>query len=111
MKTLTAVQLADFLAQNPAWSLVEGMLVREWSFPSFPEAIAFVDKIATLAEEADHHPDIDVRYTKVKLSLTTHAAKGLTTRDTASGLPKKRGKLRGKPSENRRCLILLQPFS
>ncbi|WP_089408119.1 4a-hydroxytetrahydrobiopterin dehydratase [Granulicella rosea] len=82
MKILTGEQLAEFLAQEPQWSLAGGMIVREWEFSTFPEAIAFVDRIAVLAEARDHHPDIDIRYKRVRLALVTHAANGITTRDT-----------------------------
>jgi len=52
-------------------------------FPSFPDAIQFVVRVATLAEEANHHPDIDIRFRNVRLALTTHDAGGLTTKDFA----------------------------
>ncbi len=82
MKILSAEQLAEFLAEEPLWSLAGGMLVREWEFPAFADAIAFVGRVAELAEARDHHPDIDIRYRKVRLALVTHAANGITGRDT-----------------------------
>ncbi len=51
------------------------------TFPSFPDAVDFVNEVARLAEQADHHPDIELRYRTVKLSLTTHSAGGLTDAD------------------------------
>ena len=54
---------------------------REYQFPTFPAAVRFVDFVAELAEAADHHPDIDVRYNKVRLSLSTHSAGGVTDKD------------------------------
>ena len=54
---------------------------RTYEFPSFPAAIRFVDYVAELAESMDHHPDIDVRYNKVTLTLSTHDAGGVTTKD------------------------------
>ena len=50
---------------------------------SFPAAIAFVNQVANLAEEAGHHPDIDIRYNRVRLALVSHDAGGLTTKDFA----------------------------
>ncbi len=82
MKILSEEQLAGFLAEEPLWSLAGGMLVREWEFPAFVDAIAFVGRVAELAEQRDHHPDIDIRYRKVRLALSTHAAHGITGRDT-----------------------------
>ncbi|MGO9823105.1 MAG: 4a-hydroxytetrahydrobiopterin dehydratase [Solirubrobacteraceae bacterium] len=64
------------------WEREGDEIVREWRFENFAEAIAFVNKIAELAEDADHHPDIFVHgWNKVKLSLTNHSAGGLTEMD------------------------------
>ena len=57
------------------------MLVRFWTFNGFVEAIAFVNRVADLAEQAGHHPDIDIRYNRVKLALVSHDAGGITARD------------------------------
>ncbi len=54
---------------------------REYRFPSFPAAVRFVDFVAELAEAADHHPDIDIRYNRVRLTLSTHSAGGVTEKD------------------------------
>jgi 4a-hydroxytetrahydrobiopterin dehydratase len=54
---------------------------RTYQFPTFPAAIRFVAFVAELAEAADHHPDIDIRYDKVKIALSTHSAGGVTDRD------------------------------
>lgn len=56
-------------------------LVRSYEFPSFPAAIRFVQYVAELAELAQHHPDIDIRYSTVKLALCTHDAGGITDKD------------------------------
>ena len=56
---------------------------REYQFPTFPAAVRFVDFVAELAEAADHHPDIDIRYNRVRLSLSTHSAGGVTDKDFA----------------------------
>ena len=63
------------------WNEVDGALERTFELPSFPAAIAFVDRVATLAEAEDHHPDIDVRYKNVTLRWSTHSAGGITDRD------------------------------
>ena len=63
------------------WNEVDGALERTFELPSFPAAIAFVDRVADLAEAEDHHPDIDVRYKNVTLRWSTHSAGGITDRD------------------------------
>jgi 4a-hydroxytetrahydrobiopterin dehydratase len=65
------------------WNEVDGALERTFELPSFPEAIAFVNRVAELAEEENHHPDIAVSYKKVTLRWTTHSADGITDRDHA----------------------------
>jgi 4a-hydroxytetrahydrobiopterin dehydratase len=65
----------------PAWDLVDGQLVKVVERPSFPAAIEFVGEVAALAEAADHHPDIDIRWRTVRLALVTHDAGGLTELD------------------------------
>ena len=65
-----------------AWEVEGDEIVREWRFEDFTEAIAFVNRVAEVAEEANHHPDIFVHgWNKVKLSLTNHSAGGLTEVD------------------------------
>ena len=59
------------------------MLVKRYQFPSFPAAIAFVTHIGFLAEAAAHHPDLDIRYNKVNVALTTHDAGGISDKDFA----------------------------
>jgi 4a-hydroxytetrahydrobiopterin dehydratase len=54
---------------------------RQWEFRGFKEAIGFVYRVAELAEKANHHPDIEIRFRRVRLFLTTHDAGGLTARD------------------------------
>jgi 4a-hydroxytetrahydrobiopterin dehydratase len=67
-----------------AWEQEGDEIVREWRFDDFGEAIAFVNRVAEVAEEANHHPDILVHgWNKVKLSLTNHSAGGLTEVDFA----------------------------
>jgi 4a-hydroxytetrahydrobiopterin dehydratase len=84
MKTpLTTSEIKTLLHEHPKWKLHEGKLVREWTFSNFVNAISFVNKVAPLAEAVGHHPDIDIRYNRVTLSLVSHDAGGITARDAA----------------------------
>jgi 4a-hydroxytetrahydrobiopterin dehydratase len=65
------------------WQEHDNALVREFEFESFPQAIAFVDRLAEAAEGENHHPDIDIRYRKVTVRWTTHSEGGVTERDRA----------------------------
>ena len=65
------------------WQEHDNALVREFEFESFPQAIAFVDRLAEAAEGENHHPDIDIRYRKVTVRWTTHSEGGITERDRA----------------------------
>jgi 4a-hydroxytetrahydrobiopterin dehydratase len=80
-QTLSKEELRDLLRELPEWAIEEGKLVRFWTFANFVDAIAFVKQVARLAEEAGHHPDIDIRYNRVKLALVSHDAGGITARD------------------------------
>ncbi len=77
--------LADALAapDAPAWELVDGQLVKEVTCTGFAAALDYVMAVGALAEEADHHPDIDIRWRTVRLALTTHDAGGITGLDLA----------------------------
>ena len=81
MALLTQQEIDGFLRANPKWKLKDGELIREWTFNDFNLAIAFVNRVAAIAEAANHHPDIDIRYNHVRLSLTSHDAGGVTARD------------------------------
>jgi 4a-hydroxytetrahydrobiopterin dehydratase len=83
MTKLTPAELSAAIATLPNWQLQDGELVRIVTFPDFLAAIAFVNRVATLAEAAAHHPDIDIRYNKVRLALVTHDAGGITANDTS----------------------------
>ena len=63
------------------WDEVDGALEREFTFEGFPQAIAFVNRVAELAEAENHHPDIAVSYKSVTLRWTTHSEGGITDRD------------------------------
>ena len=63
------------------WREEDDALVRQFELESFPAAIAFVQRLAELAERENHHPDIDIRYRRVVVRWTTHSAGGVTDRD------------------------------
>lgn len=67
----------------PGWKIESGELVKTFTFTDFLRSISFVNQLAKAAEEAGHHPDIDIRYNRVKIALTTHDAGGLTQKDFA----------------------------
>lgn len=69
------------LSDLPGWALEGGELVRTLEFPTFPAGIQFVNRVAEEAEKAQHHPDIDIRYTRIRLALVSHDAGGITDRD------------------------------
>jgi 4a-hydroxytetrahydrobiopterin dehydratase len=69
------------LRSLPGWEREGDEIVKTFELPTFPEAIAFVTRIADQAEAANHHPDIDIRWRKVRVAFTTHDAGGLTELD------------------------------
>lgn len=81
-----AVEIDEFLARSPAWTLKEGKLHREFRFANFVEAFGFMSRVALLAERADHHPEWFNVYNRVAIDLTTHDAKGISQRDFALAL-------------------------
>ena len=83
MSTLSEAKVAAHLERLPGWSAANGEIRRTFQMPSFPAALLFVAAVGQVAETADHHPDIDVRYRKVTLILSTHSAGGLTEKDFA----------------------------
>ena len=80
---LSKEELKEVMRNHPAWKLQDGKMVRELTFSDFAAAIDFVNRIAALAESANHHPDIDIRYNLVLLALVSHDAGGITGRDAA----------------------------
>lgn len=80
---LSQTQVHDFLKTHSEWANASGPLTRTWDFSSFSLAMRFVAKVGELAEAADHHPDIDIRWKKVTLAFITHdAGNALTALDT-----------------------------
>ena len=70
-----------WLKGRKGWKRSENAITKIFKFESFRNAIVFVNRVASLADEMDHHPDIDIRYSTVTLRLTTHSAGGLTEKD------------------------------
>ena len=81
MEKLNAKKIKSALAAVPEWTRKGAAISRTYQFKDFPAAIQFVNAVAELAEQAWHHPDIDIRWNKVTLTLTTHGAGGLTEQD------------------------------
>lgn len=78
---LTDAEISTRLKSVPEWKLESGELTRTYTFKDFLSALAFVNDLGHIAEKAGHHPDIDIRYNKVRLALVTHDAGGLTAKD------------------------------
>ncbi len=74
-------QLADRLRDAPEWRCQNGQIERQFTFKTFLQAIEFVAAVAAIAEALNHHPDIDIRYRRVQLAVSTHSAGGLTELD------------------------------
>ena len=83
MKKLNAAQIKSALAKIPGWKKEAAVISRTFQFKDFPAAMKFVNAVAKVAEKEQHHPDIDIRWNKVTLALTTHDAGGLTKKDFA----------------------------
>lgn len=81
MAVLNADEIREKLKFLPGWKRIKGEIVRETAFKDFVAAVSFVNQVAAKAEAAGHHPDIDIRYNKVRLALVSHDAGGLTQQD------------------------------
>ena len=81
MPSLSDIEIQRGLGALPGWSRKGNTLVKSYHFAAFADGIAFVAKVADIAEAMSHHPDIDIRYTKVHFALSTHDAGGITTKD------------------------------
>ena len=83
MAALSKGEVKARLTDLPGWELDDGELEKKYTFADFGGSIAFVNNVAALAETADHHPDISIKYNKVKLTLSTHSEGGITEKDFA----------------------------
>ena len=82
MTLLTDDERDGFLAAHPDWTSDGTAIERTFRFADFNEAMGFVNRVALASEVADHHPDIDIRWSRVAIALSTHEEGGLTAKDT-----------------------------
>jgi 4a-hydroxytetrahydrobiopterin dehydratase len=80
---LSAHEIEARLEELPGWSARDNALVRQFTFRGFPDAIAFVTRLAFDAEANDHHPDLAVSYKRVTVTWSTHSEGGVTEKDVA----------------------------
>jgi 4a-hydroxytetrahydrobiopterin dehydratase len=83
MARLNQNEVRSRLSALSGWELDDGEIQKKYRFADFREAMTFVNRVAELAEAADHHPDIEIKYNSVKLELSTHSEGGLTEKDFA----------------------------
>ena len=80
---LSDIEIQRELGTLTGWTRKGESLVKTFAFPTFMEGITFVDRVAVAAEKMDHHPDLDIRYTKISVTLSTHSAGGIAGNDVA----------------------------
>jgi len=78
---LSDIGIQRELGGLPGWSRRGNSLTKTYRFPTFPSGISFVTRVADVAESMNHHPDIDIRHTRLTFTLSTHDAGGITTSD------------------------------
>jgi 4a-hydroxytetrahydrobiopterin dehydratase len=83
MATMSKDEIQHALADLPGWELAGEEIVKEYKFGNFVEAVAFVDRVVEPAETANHHPDLEIHYNRVRVALSTHSEGGITEKDTA----------------------------
>jgi 4a-hydroxytetrahydrobiopterin dehydratase len=83
MAKLAQTEIDQRMKSLNGWTLQGDEIVKQYTFKNFPEAIAFVNRLAPEAEAADHHPDILINYKRVTLTYSTHSDGGLTDKDFA----------------------------
>ena len=81
MAKIAQEEARSALQNLPGWTLQGDSITRQFTFPGFPEAVAFIVRLGFEAEGADHHPDILVNYKRVTLTYSTHSEGGLTRKD------------------------------
>jgi 4a-hydroxytetrahydrobiopterin dehydratase len=82
MARLSDAEVSVALNKLPGWSVDDDQLVKTYSFSTFPDAVAFVTRVADVAEDMGHHPDILIQYSAVTMRLSTHSEGGITDKDT-----------------------------
>lgn len=78
---MTETKIEEALRTLTGWQRKGVEITKQYKFKDFVEAMKFVNRVAGLAEQADHHPDMTIRYSRVILTLATHSAGGLTEKD------------------------------
>src|SRR4051812_14317451 len=78
---LSSDEIDQRLTSAPGWAIANEALTRTFAFADFVAAMRFVNRLAEAAEAAQHHPDIDIRYNKVTIGLSTHDSGGITEKD------------------------------
>ncbi|MDJ0924240.1 MAG: 4a-hydroxytetrahydrobiopterin dehydratase [Acidimicrobiia bacterium] len=81
MTRLDTAARSEFLASHPEWALEGETITKTFVLRDFNEALGFVTRVGLLSEVADHHPDIDIRWNKVTVALSTHSENALTDKD------------------------------
>lgn len=81
LKALSDSEILKELAQLQGWTFSRGALRCEFKFETFKKALQFVAKVGGMAEDANHHPDIDIRFCVIKLALSTHDVGGVSDKD------------------------------
>ncbi|HET6816585.1 MAG TPA: 4a-hydroxytetrahydrobiopterin dehydratase [Mycobacteriales bacterium] len=83
MTLMSEGRIGEWQQAHPGWERDGGTLTRSVECSSFPAAIELVRRVADVAEERDHHPDIDIRWRTLRFALSTHSEGGITEKDTA----------------------------
>ena len=81
MPKLTEQEIVERLKGLRGWTREGNAIRKSFAFAKFADGIRFVDRVAVAADALDHHPDIDIRYTTITMTLSTHSAGGLTRKD------------------------------
>ena len=81
MALVSDTEIEAFIEAHPGWSRDGAEIARTYELADFSESMGFVTRVALAAEKADHHPDVDIRWNKVTLTLSTHSEGGITAKD------------------------------
>ncbi len=81
MSTLTDDEITEGLATLAGWERAGDEIVKEYRLGNFKDAVAFVVRLSYEAEAANHHPDLDIRWNKIRVALSTHSEGGITAKD------------------------------
>ena len=81
MATLSEDEIRTALDDLPGWALEGGQIVKDYKRDGFAGAIAFIVRLSYAVEAANHHPDLDIRYNRVRVALSTHSEGGITAKD------------------------------